>query len=147
MQRDWSGQGSHVDFKQNEPLPFQKGPVLGYGLHGPVVRIVHKNAKMALKTIYQRQPLEQSRMTEIEVLKKLSHRHIVKLMGTYFQKPYLGVLIWPVASFDLAWLLDSFESEKTKEVGSTNGVQKPNTPDVSSAVTGKLSSDAVAASV
>lgn len=53
-------------------------------------------------------------MSEIKVLKRLSHRHVVKLMGTIFQKPHLDLA--SRIFFDLAWLLDALETEKTKRI-------------------------------
>lgn len=43
---------------------------------------------------------------ETEVLRALSHPHVVELVETFYQAPYLGLLIWPVAKCNLAILLD-----------------------------------------
>lgn len=85
VQWDWSGKGSHAEFTKTDELPFEKGRHLGHGLNGPVVRITCKGVKLALKSTHQRRPLRGNMIEEINVLEKLSHRHVVKLIGTYYQ--------------------------------------------------------------
>jgi serine/threonine protein kinase len=48
-------------------------------------------------------------MREIEIIKKLSHRHIIRLIGTYTHGPFLGLLLWPVATCDLASVLEDVD--------------------------------------
>lgn len=40
-------------------------------------------------------------MDELEVIKKLSHRHLVKYIGSYTDKDYIAYLMFPVADWDL----------------------------------------------
>jgi len=47
---------------------------------------------------------------EIEILKRLAHQHIVKLMGTYTHGPFLGLLLWPVAVCDLATFFEDVDA-------------------------------------
>jgi serine/threonine protein kinase len=42
---------------------------------------------------------------ELEILKSLSHRHIVKLVGSYTDRDCVGLLMWPVADKNLAQFL------------------------------------------
>jgi serine/threonine protein kinase len=109
VREDWSGKGSHAEFKYGETIPLEKGRVLGHGMNGEVVEATCKGVKFALKKIYHRNKVQIGQMKEIDVLKKLKHRHIVKLVGTYTQPPYLGLLIWPVARCDLALVLELIE--------------------------------------
>ena len=48
-------------------------------------------------------------MEEINILKKLRHRHVIKLVGSYIQEPYLGLLLHPVAVTDLATLIEDYD--------------------------------------
>lgn len=111
IREDWSRRGSHVEFKRGESIPLEKGRVLGYGMNGEVVEATCKGVIFALKKIYNRNKVQIGQMKEIDVLKKLKHRHIVRLVGTYTQPPYLGLLIWPVARCDLALVLEFMEMD------------------------------------
>lgn len=106
LKQDWSGRGSHVEFAKNESLPFTQGRTLGYGLNGEVVQVTCKGMDLAMKRIRQRRHLSNVQVGEIEVLKSLSHRHIVQIVGTFYQAPHIGLLMWPVATCDLATVLE-----------------------------------------
>jgi serine/threonine protein kinase len=111
VKEDWSGRGSHAEFKRGETVPLEKGRVLGYGMNGEVVEVICKGVKIALKKIHHRHRIQIGQMREINVLKELKHHHIVKLVGTYTQRPYLGLLLWPVAQCDLALVLKFMETD------------------------------------
>ena len=111
VQENWSGRGSHAEFKPGESIPLDKGRVLGYGIDTEVVEATCKGVKVALKRIRYQQRIQIGQMKEINVLKELKHRHIVKLVGSYTQKPYLGLLLWPVARCDLAFVLEFMEMD------------------------------------
>lgn len=103
---DWSGRGSHVTFMPKEIIPLEIGRTLGYGANGEVVESTCKGVKLALKKIYHRHGIQNGQMKEIDVLKNMKHRHVVRLVGTFTQKPYLSFLIWPVARCDLSMILE-----------------------------------------
>jgi serine/threonine protein kinase len=46
---------------------------------------------------------------EIEILKKLSHVHMIRLVGTYTHRQHLGILLYPVALCDLHSFLEDVE--------------------------------------
>lgn len=107
---DWSGRGPHVDFVKTETIPLQRGRLLGRGANGEVYETSCQGVALALKTIYCPPGFDsKQRRKEIEIIKKLSHRHIVKLVGTYTQGPRLGLLLWPSATCDLATFLDDVD--------------------------------------
>lgn len=107
---DWSGRGSHVDFLKTETIPLQRGRLLGRGLNGEVYETSCQGIALALKTIYCPPGYDsKQRRKEVEIIKKLSHRHIIKLVGTYTQGPRLGLLLWPSAACDLATFLDDVD--------------------------------------
>jgi hypothetical protein len=105
IQKDWSGRGSHVDFGPDETVPLDKGRVLGHGINGEVLEVTCKGVRVALKRIHQSRRIPIEQMREISILRKVRHQHIVTLIGTYTQRRYLGLLLWPVAQCDLAVML------------------------------------------
>ena len=107
---DWSGHGtSHVDYNKSDVLPLTQGRFLGHGMHGGVYETSCNGVKLAWKRKYCRRKIDERERREIEVIKKLSHRHIIGLMGTYTHGPFLGLLLWPVAICDLASLLEDVD--------------------------------------
>lgn len=44
---------------------------------------------------------------ELRILKKLSHRHLVKLIGSYTDRQSVGIIMTPVADMDLSTYLDA----------------------------------------
>lgn len=106
---DWSGRGtSHVDYEKDERVPLVEGRFLGHGVHGGVyeTEIASNGIRLAWKRKYVRRKIRQSERREIEIIKRLSHPHIIRLIGTYTRGPVLGLLLWPVATCDLATLLE-----------------------------------------
>lgn len=114
---DWSGRGTgpHVDYPSEDPLPLEFEETLGTGASGDVEKIVCHNISLAVKTKTVR--LGQLReWKEIDVLKKLSYRHIIKFVGTFNHKQVMGLVLWPVAVCDLATFfrdLDIFKNNET----------------------------------
>ncbi|KAF2109157.1 kinase-like domain-containing protein [Lophiotrema nucula] len=107
---NWSGRGSHVDFLPNESVPLTEGRFLGHGVMGGVYETIIRGEAFAWKRRYCRRQIGEAEMKEIEILKKLSHPHVVQLVGTYTHKQFLGLLLYPVATCDLADFLDDMET-------------------------------------
>lgn len=105
VRNDWSGRGSHVELNPGETPPLEKGRVLGYGVSGAVLEVTCKGIKLALKSVHHSRKISIDQMKEIGILRRLKRRHVITLIGTYTQRPYLGLLLWPVAQFDLAMVL------------------------------------------
>jgi len=113
---DWSGRGtSHVDYHKSEVLPLTEGEFLGHGMNGGVYETTCNGIRLAWKRKYCRRKIGEREMREIEIIKKLSHRHIIRLVGTYTQGPFLGLLLWPIATCDLATLLEDVEWLQRRE--------------------------------
>lgn len=106
---DWSERGRHVDYGPNETLPLNPVRWLGRGTNGDVHETLCNGVALAWKTIYCRHGIGLKERKEIEVLKRLSHEHVIKLVGTYTHRRFLGLLLWPVATCDLADLLEELE--------------------------------------
>jgi serine/threonine protein kinase len=107
---DWSGRGSHVDFKSDETIPLVQGRFLGHGAMGGVYETHCKGVALAWKRRFCRKRIGDKERKEIEILKKLSHRHIIQLVGTYTHKQFLGLLLYPVAVCDLATFFEDIET-------------------------------------
>ncbi|ORY14572.1 kinase-like domain-containing protein [Clohesyomyces aquaticus] len=107
---DWADRGTpHVQFSKDEQLPFQDGDIIGHGVNGPVVQTVIKGVCVAVKRIYCRQGARSQDLQEIEIIRKLSHPHIIKLAGSFTRGQYLGILLYPVATCDLATFLEDID--------------------------------------
>ncbi|KAF1841665.1 kinase-like protein [Cucurbitaria berberidis CBS 394.84] len=117
--KDWSqtSRGSHVDFKDEETLPLEQGRFLGRGAVGDVHETTIQGWKLAHKRIHVRLKIGDKEKREIKILKRLSHVHMIQLIGTYTQQKVLGLLLFPVATCDLhtffedveAWTTTNFE--------------------------------------
>ena len=103
---DWCGRGPHAEFQQDETIPLAEGRELGHGRNGTVVEATCLGVVIAVKKIRRHRKMVAQDINEINVLRRLSHKHIVKLIGTYGQRNLLGILLSPVARCDLAILLD-----------------------------------------
>ncbi|ODA80820.1 hypothetical protein RJ55_03780 [Drechmeria coniospora] len=84
---------------------------LGYGAFGRVEKVFHDKIFLARKRIKRRrgftiEDLRQEGLT----MRKLNHRHVVKVVATYAPQPYeLCLLIWPAAVCNLTTLLEDIE--------------------------------------
>lgn len=64
---------------------------------------------MAWKRRYCRYKIGPAERKEIEILKRLSHVHIIRLVGTYTHRQFLGLLLYPVAVCDMATYFEDVE--------------------------------------
>ncbi|KAK4033089.1 kinase-like domain-containing protein [Parachaetomium inaequale] len=122
----WSGMGKHLpldDFteakKLHDRLKLACDTPLGSGSFGVVQKVqFHCNnrsiclARKQVRPPYRRYPIHLLR-DEANVMEKLDHDHIVKLVGTYCIQPNLYLLLWPVAVCNLDILLTDIDSLRT----------------------------------
>lgn len=107
---DWSGRGtSHVEYSKSESLPLTQGRFLGYGMHGGVYETTCNGIALAWKRKYCSRRMGHRERKEIEIIKRIQHPHVIRLVGTYTHGPFLGLLLWPVATCDLANLLEDVD--------------------------------------
>jgi serine/threonine protein kinase len=107
---DWSGRGtSHVEYTKSETLPLTQGRFLGRGMHGGVYETSCNGIPLAWKRKFCSRRVGQRERREIEIIKRLQHQHIIRLVGTYTHGPFLGLLLWPVATCDLADLMEDVD--------------------------------------
>lgn len=124
----WSGTGKHTpasDFTEAKKLHPRFKPatdkVLGSGTYGVVEKVTysHNNRSICLarKWIqYRRGRTIQMLREEANVMEKLDHEHIVKLVGTYsVRHNELYLLLWPVAVCNLDNLFNDIDSLRTEQ--------------------------------
>jgi len=117
--RDWPSRDCHhVDFDANEQIPLEKEEFLGRGAFGDVYKTVCKGVPFAWKKRHCRRTIGAQELKEIWNLRKLNHRHIVWLAGSYTHRLTLGLLIYPVAVCTLNMFfkdMDVFKAAKTND--------------------------------
>ncbi|KAK0122545.1 hypothetical protein ONS96_009587 [Cadophora gregata f. sp. sojae] len=109
---NWSGKGQHVEFARNEHIPLEEGASLGRGASADVHEVVCRGVKIARKQIFcsRRMKIEDVKR-ELEILRKLDHKHVVTLLGSYTQRMVLGILLYPAAVCDLGVYLDELDED------------------------------------
>jgi hypothetical protein len=107
---DWSGRGVHVDFQNHDEVPLVQGRFLGHGSMGGVFETTVQGYTFAWKRRFCRHRIGEAERKELEILKKVSHRHIIRLAGSYTHRQFLGVLLYPVAICDLATFLEDWDA-------------------------------------
>jgi serine/threonine protein kinase len=85
-------------------------------MNGGVYETSCRGVAVAWKRRYCRRQVDAKELREIDILKKLDHQHIIKLVGTYTQEPFLGLLLWPVAACDLGTFLEDADHIVTNAV-------------------------------
>ncbi|KAL6863669.1 kinase-like domain-containing protein [Trichoderma novae-zelandiae] len=88
---------------------------LGGGAFGRVDKVQHASVCLARKRIMRRRGLTIDDLRQEGLtMRKLDHRHVVKLVAAYMPRPHeLCLLIWPAAVCDLDTLLDNLDSIRT----------------------------------
>jgi serine/threonine protein kinase len=121
--------GEHVRFRSSEQVPFERQAILGSGGSGQVevvtvrskthithsafrTRLVRKIIKRAIFGRYQ-QGLETFK-NELKVLKRIQHRHLVEIIGSYTDPAYAALIMSPVADCDLSDFLRLAMTENQK---------------------------------
>jgi serine/threonine protein kinase len=105
--------GHHIHLRDGEPLPFKTIGILGKGGYGQVDKVLSLTSfnEFALKRIRRPKLFGRAKEptktfeAELEVLKRLKHRHTVELIGSYTDRSYLGLLMSPVADCDMSQFL------------------------------------------
>ncbi|KAF3000706.1 hypothetical protein E8E13_002667 [Curvularia kusanoi] len=107
---DWSGRGQHAEYLPDEEqlIPLVEGKVLGHSMSAVVQSVQCRRIQLARKTIRcNRRFTKQMAVMEVAHLRRVQHRHIIRLVGTYTFKRDLAILLYPVAT----WNLDEFLEE------------------------------------
>lgn len=125
MDLEKSEGGRHHYFKGDEPLPFESKGTLGAGGFGQVDKVLSLISfkEYARKRVPRKAALGgrgteavKGIVAEIEIMKKLKHRHIVEFVGSYTDRRYLGLIVSPVAEMDFSTYLKKAESPQHAEI-------------------------------
>jgi serine/threonine protein kinase len=106
--------GKHRSFAGDEDLPFQSKALLGRGGFSKVDKVLSRLSykEYARKLIHRQSFFGQEKdamktfLSELEILKRLKHHHIVKLVGSYTVPKYLCLIMSPVADCNLSEFLE-----------------------------------------
>ncbi|KAJ8106413.1 hypothetical protein OPT61_g9554 [Boeremia exigua] len=103
--------GQHCHFDHGEPLPFTSNGILGDGGFGVIDHVTSTISlnEFARKRVRRSAAFRGPRsrnikqfIAEIEMLKRLRHRHIVELVGSYTDSRCIALLMLPIAEMDLS---------------------------------------------
>jgi TolA-binding protein len=118
-------EGQHCFFREHEPLPLKMKGKLGSGGFGKVYRVLSfiSSREYALKqvprsTAFGGRGTECDKLfiAEIEILKRIKHRHVVEFVGSYTDPNYMGLIMSPVADMDLSTYLARADTASHREL-------------------------------
>ncbi|KAI9780644.1 MAG: hypothetical protein M1839_006585 [Geoglossum umbratile] len=110
----------HRHLAQGVEMSFKKKGTLGKGSFGVVHRVSSLGQDLARKTIYRGRGLStelgdmSNFKNEVEALRRLSHRHIVRLEGSYSNVDSAAFFMSPVAGCNLAEYLSEIRDSDEK---------------------------------
>jgi tetratricopeptide (TPR) repeat protein len=106
--------GQHCYYQKGESPPFETKGVLGRGGFGQVDRVLslisfkeYARKRVPRGLAFRGRKIEDIKLfiTEIEILKRIKHHHIVELIGSYTDSRYMALVMSPVADMDLGTYL------------------------------------------
>ncbi|OCK81122.1 kinase-like protein [Lepidopterella palustris CBS 459.81] len=106
---DWSGRGQHAEFEPYEEaaIPLQVERVLGHTASAIVESVMCRRIRLARKTVKCNRRLKrEDALNEVEHLQRLSHYHLIRVIGTYTLNKDLSILLYPVAEYNLHTFMD-----------------------------------------
>ncbi|KAI1205184.1 kinase-like domain-containing protein [Annulohypoxylon truncatum] len=118
--------GKHCYFKKDESLLLETKQVLGSGGFGQVDKVLSlvSYKEYARKQVRRNRVFTGNRkrdcmvqfVAEIEILKRINHQHVVKLVGSYTDDRYMGLIMLPVAEMNLATYLERVDDSRHGEL-------------------------------
>ncbi|CAD0112245.1 unnamed protein product, partial [Aureobasidium uvarum] len=117
--------GRHCFFRKNEYIPLKPEGFLGAGGFGQVDKVLSLISfkryarKRVLRTAAfdgRNATAQKAFIKEIEILKRLSHWHVVEFVGSYTDHRYIAVLMEPIADMDLTAYLRRADQTKYREL-------------------------------
>ncbi|KAL5384227.1 hypothetical protein DPSP01_005372 [Paraphaeosphaeria sporulosa] len=103
--------GTHQIIADEESVPFRRQKLLGKGGFGEVDKVFslitfreYARKCVSRPSVFRKKSIECMRQLEeeIQILKRLKHRHTVKYVGSYTSPANLGLIMTPIADLDLA---------------------------------------------
>jgi serine/threonine protein kinase len=127
--KHWSGRGQYdIEFERKDTIEaLKEGEFLGNGAFGDVYKVECQGVTLARKRIYTKRKMHRGSIRggvgdeieklrgELEILKRLSHVHIITLVGSYRQSTTLGLLLFPAAVCDLGIYLGALDRKQQGE--------------------------------
>jgi serine/threonine protein kinase len=115
---DWSGKGAHVQYESQTEVPLHIIELLGLGASSSVHKVrttINGSYVFAQKMLETRGHILRLEMLtkEVKVLQRLQHPHIVRLIGTAFDKRFFSILTYPAADWTLANFLEIVGAEQS----------------------------------
>jgi hypothetical protein len=112
---DWSGEGTHVAYDVDKPVPLEQLDVIGLGASSLVTKVRSTRCGpyiFAKKTLEKDGHLLRLEMLlqEVKVLQKLHNPHIIRLVGTLDENRFFSLLIYPAAEWNLRTFMESISS-------------------------------------
>jgi serine/threonine protein kinase len=118
-----------IVLQRGDAEPLSPGRHLGKGGFGSVYEAKLDGIAVALKRIWIRGKPNARHQVEFEILQKMSvkrHKHVIEAIGFYVlpgrPNTELGLVIWPVAQYDLSRLLYHFEVLRRIHIRNLNGL-------------------------
>ena len=114
-EQNWSGRGQHAEFKpdQVDLVPLKAERILGITANAVVESVMCRRIRLARKTIKCGHHMKrEDAVTEVEHLQRLSHFHLIQVIGTYIMGEDLSILLYPVTEYNLETFIDSIIEPK-----------------------------------
>lgn len=108
-EKNWSGRGQHAEFKPDEVdlIPLKAERILGTTANAVVESVMCRRIRLARKTIKcGRHMKREDAVTEVEHLQRLSHFHLIQVIGTYIMGKDLSILLYPATEYNLETFID-----------------------------------------
>ena len=121
-------EGQHSHFRRHEPLPFEEKGILGSGGFGRVDKVLslvsfkeYARKRVPRKQAFGGRGTEEMNhfVAEIAILKRLKrlkHRHVVELLGSYTDPKYVGLIMSLIAEMDLSTYLAQADATRYGEL-------------------------------
>lgn len=121
--------GEHVSFETTDHVPLEPKAILGTGGSGQVEIVVLRTSGSAAHVAFSNQLVRkriQRRvwgrhqlglkdfLNELKVLKRVHHRHLVEIIGSYTDPTFAALIMSPVADCDLAYFLKTATNDNHK---------------------------------
>jgi hypothetical protein len=107
----WSRRGRFIRIHPTEQPPLQNLGIVGRTEISTVRKVRCQGALLVRKSvrITFRKGLR-TWLRELDVLDRLDHPHLIKLVGAYLRRDVLSILLYPLADFDLATYMSLTET-------------------------------------
>ncbi len=118
---NWSGKGQHVEYSDTSEIPLVIMRNLGYSANCLVEQCRFQRYLIARKTIQcSRRMTKEQALIEVEHLQRLSHPHIVQLIGSYVLGKKFAILLFPAADFNLEEFMEMCDGLKAESLERTS---------------------------